>query len=100
MAYLCGDRDVRPTSRSTSPATAIPWPPRRAGFGSTTSDPFNIAGLVQAREPDVDCTGSLTEGDTGATVNALADPSSPVLTMSLTPGGIDCADYEGAVGPR
>ena len=65
-----------------------------SGLGSTTSDPFNIAGLVQTCEADVDCTGSLTEGDTGATVNALADPSTPVLTMSLTPGGIDCADYE------
>ena len=65
-----------------------------SGLGSTTSDPFNIAGLVQSCEPDVDCTGSLTEGDTGATVNALADPSAPVLTMSLTPGGIDCDDYE------
>ncbi len=65
-----------------------------SGLGSTTSDPFNIAGLVQSCEPDVDCTGSLTEGDTGATVTAIADPSSPVLTMSLTPGGIDCADYE------
>ena len=58
-----------------------------SGLGSTTSDTFNIAGLVQACEPDVDCTGTLTEGNTGATVNALADPSSPVLTMSLTPGG-------------
>jgi hypothetical protein len=65
-----------------------------SGLGSTTSDTFNIAGLVQTCEADVDCTGSLTEGDTGATVNALADPSTPVLTMSLTPGGIDCAFYE------
>ena len=65
-----------------------------SGLGSTTSDTFNIAGLVQTCEADVDCTGSLTEGNTGATVNALADPSTPVLTMSLTSGGIDCADYE------
>ena len=65
-----------------------------SGLGSTTSDPFNIAGLVQSCEPNVDCTGSLTEGDTGATVNAFADPSAPVLTMSITPGGIDCDDYE------
>ena len=26
-------------------------------------------------------------------MNALADPSAPVLTMSLTPGGIDCDGY-------
>jgi hypothetical protein len=60
---------------------------------SATSDPFEIAELVMTCEPNVDCTGSLTQDDTGATVNALADPSSPVLTMSLTPGGIDCTGY-------
>ena len=63
------------------------------GIASVTSDAFNIAGLVMACDPDVDCTGSLSQGSTGATVNALADTSAPILTMSLTPGGIDCADY-------
>jgi hypothetical protein len=64
-----------------------------AGVGSATSDAFNIAGLVVACEPNVDCTGSLSQDGTGATVNALADESAPVLTMSLTPGGIDCEAY-------
>ncbi len=41
----------------------------------------------------MDCTGSLSQDGTGAFVNALADPSAPVLTMSLTPGGIDCDGY-------
>ena len=43
--------------------------------------------------PGEDCVGTLSEDDTGATVNALADESAPVLTMSLTPGGIDCDGY-------
>ena len=81
------------TSRSTSPVTATRSSRPRAGFGSVTSSSFNIAGLVQACDPNVDCTGSLSQDGTGATVNALADPSAPVLTMSLTPGGIDCDGY-------
>lgn len=64
------------------------------GLGSATSSAFNVAGLVKHCDPNVDCSGTLSQGNTGATVNALADPSAPVLTMSLSPGGIDCADYE------
>ena len=61
-----------------------------------TSDPFTIADLDVACEPDVDCIGDLDDGD------ARSRPSTrwptrrdePVLTMSLTAGGIDCDDYE------
>jgi hypothetical protein len=63
------------------------------GFGSVTSSSFDIAGLVQQCEANVDCEGTLSQGFTGATVNAIADPSAPLLTMSLTPGGIDCEGY-------
>ena len=64
-----------------------------AGLGSVESSAFNIAGLVEQCVPGEDCVGTLSEDDTGATVNALADESAPVLTMSLTPGGIDCDGY-------
>jgi hypothetical protein len=63
-------------------------------FGSVTSTLFNIAGLVKECDAGQDCTGTLSEGGTGGTVTALDDESAALLTMSLTPGGIDCDGYE------
>lgn len=64
------------------------------GFTSVESLPFTIADEAFNCEPDVDCVGELSDPTVDAIVDAKADPSSPILTMSLTPGGIDCADYE------
>lgn len=64
-----------------------------AGTLSATSDPFNIAGVVEACEAGADCTASVSQGDTSATVTAFDDGNAGVLTMSMTPGGINCAEY-------
>jgi hypothetical protein len=60
------------------------------GLGSATSDPFHIAGVVQECVPGDPCEGTLSQDGTGASVTAFDDGSAGVLTMSLTPGGIDC----------
>jgi hypothetical protein len=64
------------------------------GLASVASLAFTIADEAVNCIPDVDCVGELSDETVDAMVNAQADPSSPILTMSLTPGGIDCADYE------
>jgi hypothetical protein len=64
-----------------------------AGLGTATSGPFNITGEVVSCEPGSDCTGEVSQGDTSATVTAFDDGTGGVLTMSMTPEGIDCADY-------
>ena len=43
--------------------------------------------------PNVDCVGAIDDGETFATVNAMADPSATDLRISLLEGGPDCDDY-------
>ncbi len=60
------------------------------GFGSVTSSSFNIAGLVQQCEAERRLHGKPLRGRHRCDRERLRRPVGPVLTMSLTPGGIDC----------
>ncbi len=64
-----------------------------SGLGTATSDPFTIAQLNVDCPANEDCIGGLSDPTTSGQVDAIADPSTPRLMMSLTAGGIDCPDY-------
>jgi hypothetical protein len=66
------------------------------GFVGASSDPFDLAGVIQQCEANVDCQASLesSDGVTSAAINAIADPSSPILTASFTDEGLDCDGYD------
>lgn len=65
------------------------------GPAPVTSDPFDIASTadVEQCQPSDPCSGSVSDtSGTSATIDAPPG-SDGVLTMSLAPGGIDCAGY-------
>jgi hypothetical protein len=67
-----------------------------SGFAAATSGTFTVAGVVAHCEANEDCVASLEseDGATSAQINAIADPSAPILTASWTDEGLDCDGYE------